>query len=62
MTEITRRNLLRGGAAAAVTGIIGGAGAFAGTANAAGSALALPPPSRTEIRRWQPIPGRRWWR
>jgi len=52
MTEITRRNLLRGGAAAAVTGIIGGAGAFAGTANAAGSALALPPPSRTEIRRW----------
>ena len=52
MTEITRRNLLIGGAAAAATGILGGAGAFAGTANAAGSALALPPPSRTEIRRW----------
>ena len=52
MTEITRRNLLIGGAAAAATGVLGGTGAFAGTANAAGSALALPPPSRTEIRRW----------
>ncbi|HEY5880511.1 MAG TPA: DUF3131 domain-containing protein [Nakamurella sp.] len=50
--ELNRRALLIGGAAVAATGVLGGSGAIGGIAHAAPTATALPPPSRTEIRRW----------